>query len=87
MNKIHGLILIISLLPTFCLATGTPTPEVIRDNSGLFQWILGIALLGNGLFMMRLLKSHDRLWARGDTQETRLSHLEGEHKAKTGSDC
>ena len=81
MKKLNCLIIIISLLPTLCLATGVPTPAVIADNAGMFQWILGIALLGNGLFMMRLLKSHDRLWARGDGQETRLATLEGEHNA------
>lgn len=84
MKRLNVMVLVMALLPTLCLAAGVPTPDVIRNNEGFFQWILGLALLGNGLFMMRLLNSHDKLWERSDDQEKRLSHLEGAHDANHG---
>jgi hypothetical protein len=82
MKKFYCIIICIALLPTLCLATGVPTPALISNNAGLFQWVLGLALLGNGIFIMRLLKSHDRLWKRGDEQGKELSELIGRCNAK-----
>ncbi len=80
MKKLYTIVIMLALIPTIVLAVGAPAPEILSQNEGLFQWVLGLALLGNGLFITRLLKSHDRLWERGDNQETRLSHLEGARK-------
>lgn len=73
---------ILCLLPVVALASGAPAPDVVRDNAGLFQWVLGLALVGNGIFILRTLKSIDRLWERTDKLESALSVLSGEHKAR-----
>ena len=77
MKKLNCIILVIMLLPTFCLATGVPTPAVIADNAGLFQWVLGLALLGNGFFIARLLKSHDRQWKELGKQGKSIAYIAG----------
>ena len=41
------------VMPVLANAASVPSPEIIKDNSGLFQWILAIALLANGFFIKR----------------------------------
>ena len=79
-KRLNLVIIFCAMLPAICLAAGTPAPEVIKENSGLFQWVLGIALLGNGIFIMRTLNSLDRLWKRTDGISKDLAELRGEHQ-------
>jgi len=81
LKTLRCIIMILAVLPALSLASSTPAPEVIKENEGLFQWVLGIALLGNGIFIGRTLKSIDRLWGRATNIEKRLGRLEGQHDA------
>jgi len=78
--------------PLIVLALDLPAPAVVEANSGLFQWILGIALLGIGALGARFIRDHDKhheqltdtLASQGKeihTISNDLSKLMGEHEA------
>jgi hypothetical protein len=88
-STVNKLVLLISLLPSLCLASGAPELQVLKDHTGLFQWVLGGALCLNGYFIVRTLNSIDRQWKSIGLIDKRLSHLEGEHTAhmRDGGKC
>jgi len=77
LRTLYIMALLLTAIPVFALALPVPEPEVISQNSGFFQWVLGLALLGNGVFIMRQLKSIDRLWKRTDKFAARLAFMSG----------
>ena len=71
------LVIFMIMVPAIVLAIDAPTPDVIERNPKLFEWILWLTLAGNGLLVLRVFKSQDKLWERGDDHADRISFLEG----------
>jgi len=79
----------IVLVPSAAVAaTIVPELEVVQKYPGVFQWFLGILLLGALWLVARYIKTSDdnnrRQWEKLDNHETRIARLEGEHKANHG---
>lgn len=81
---IYLIILAFSFMPAICLASDLPSVNFLSDHAELFQWFLGLAIIGNGFFLMRTLNNIDKQWKKLWDIDRRLSHLEGEHKTQHG---
>lgn len=92
-NVLNRVVLMATILattsaPLVVLAVDAPTHDLIRDNSSVFAWILGMALSSLGVIIVWYVKSgndnNKQQWLSLNNHERRLSRLEGEHGVNHG---
>lgn len=79
-------IIMIAIPPV--LAADAPPPIFIQENPETSAWLLGVLLLFAVGVLAYYVKTSDsnnkEQWFRINDHETRLSHIEGEHKSNHG---
>jgi hypothetical protein len=63
---------LLSISPAIALSMDLPAPEIIVQHAGLFQWLIGLALVGQGFWISRYIRqndsAHDALKKENDKQ-------------------
>lgn len=81
----HLFYVLLILLPAVALADTTsvlPTPEVVKDHSALFSWVLGVAIIVALFLFAKVVNTHEenskKQWEKIDKHEDRLDMTEKE---------
>ena len=94
--KVRLILIIVCLVPFFAYASNGPPPDLVKENSALFAYLIGVGFLIISFLTHRIVtmmdkksdaeaKNNRQQWAAIGLIDRRLSHLEGEHMAQHGS--
>jgi len=86
------LVMLFISIPILAFAIDAPNPKLVKDNSEMFAYVLGVCFLVITFFIHRLLNQIDTRngadaknnvlqWQAIAKVDKRLSHLEGAHES------
>ena len=79
---------VVACFTVSAFAADGPPPEFLAEHPEVVSWILGVAIVSAlgilGYYVKTSDDNNQKQWNKLDNHETRLSHLEGEHKSYHG---